>query len=180
VRYGVGAGWLREEAEAMGMPWDRRGRRSEEHIALLRALWCAEGDLVEFHGEFHDIPPVDPEPRPVQRPIPIFVGGHSDAALERAGRIGDGWISAPMSPGRLREHWSKVQAAAERHGRDPDALRLVSAMSPLADASAQPDAVGAYREAGVHHLIVDLYVSSRDAVFDELHRLGSEVLPELR
>ncbi len=65
----------------MGMPWDRRGKRSEEHIELLRALWCAEGDLVEFHGEFHEIPPMDPEPRPVQRPIPILIGGHSDIAL---------------------------------------------------------------------------------------------------
>src|SRR4029077_7481153 len=54
VLCGVGAGWLREEAEAMGMPWDRRGARSEEHIALMRTVWCAEGDVIEFHGEFHD------------------------------------------------------------------------------------------------------------------------------
>ena len=100
---------MREEADIMGMPWDHRGRRSEEHIALLRALWCAEGDLVEFHGEYHDIGLMDPEPRPVQRPIPILVGGHSDVALERAGRIGDGWIAAPMSPEPLAEHWAKVR-----------------------------------------------------------------------
>ena len=129
VLYGVGVGWLREEAEAMGMPWDRRGARSEEHIALLRTLWCAEGDLVEFHGEFHDLPPMDPEPRPVQRPIPILVGGHSDIALERAGRIGDGWIAAQMSPERVAEHWPKVQAAAERAGRDPAALLLFTSIS---------------------------------------------------
>ena len=131
VLYGVGVGWLREEAEAMGMPWDRRGRRGEEHIALLRALWCAEGDLVEFHGEFHDLPPMDPEPRPVQRPIPILVGGHSDVALERAGRIGDGWIAASMSAAPLAEHWAKVRAAAERNDRDPDALQLVASMRPV-------------------------------------------------
>ena len=109
VLYGVGVGWLREEAEAMSMPWDRRGKRSEEHIALLRALWCADGDLVEFHGEFHDIPPMDPEPRPVQRPIPILIGGHSDVALERAGRIGDGWIAAQMSPSVVAEHWPRCR-----------------------------------------------------------------------
>jgi alkanesulfonate monooxygenase SsuD/methylene tetrahydromethanopterin reductase-like flavin-dependent oxidoreductase (luciferase family) len=99
-------------AEMMGMPWDHRGRRSEEHIALLRTLWCADGDLVEFHGEYHDIPLIDPEPRPVQRPIPILVGGHSDVALERAARIGDGWIAASMSPEPLAEHWAKVRDAA--------------------------------------------------------------------
>ena len=137
VLYGVGVGWLREEAEAMGMPWDRRGARSEEHIALLRTLWCADGDLVEFHGEFHDLPPMDPEPRPVQRPIPILIGGHSDIALERAGRIGDGWIAAQMSPERVAEHWPKVVAAAERNGRDPGSLRLFTSISGRVDMPAR-------------------------------------------
>jgi probable F420-dependent oxidoreductase len=179
VLYGVGAGWLREEAEAMNMSWDRRGRRTEEHIDVLRALWCAEGDLVEFHGEFHDIPPMDPEPRPVQRPIPILVGGHSDVALERAARIGDGWIAAAMSPAPLAEHWGKVRAAAEGHDRDPDALLFAGAMRPVRDVS-QVDAIAEYAAVGVHHLIVDLYVPSRDAVFDELRRFAAEVAPQFR
>jgi probable F420-dependent oxidoreductase len=176
VLYGAGVGWLREEAEMMGMPWDHRGRRSEEHIALLRALWCAEGDLVEFHGDYHDIGLMDPEPRPVQRPIPILIGGHSDVALERAGRIGDGWIAAPMSPEPLAEHWAKVRDAAVRNSRDPDTLMFVGAMRPLRDTE-QVDAIGAYAAIGVDHLIVDMYVPSRDAVFDELHRFGAEVAP---
>ena len=119
----------------MGMPWDRRGARSEEHIALMRTLWCAEGDLVEFHGEFHDLPPMDPEPRPVQRPIPILIGGHSDIALERAGRIGDGWIAAQMSPERVLEHWPRVLESAERNGRDPDSLQLFTSTPVRSDRS---------------------------------------------
>jgi probable F420-dependent oxidoreductase len=180
VLYGAGVGWLREEADAMGMAWDRRGRRSEEHIAVLRALWCADDDLVEFHGEFHAIPPMDPEPRPVQRPIPVLVGGHSDVALDRAGRIGDGWIAAAMSPAPLAEHWTKVQDAAARHDRDPDALLLVGAMRPVADRAAQADAIARYAEIGVDHLIVDLYVESRDAVDDEMARFTAEVAPNFR
>ena len=179
VLYGIGAGWLREEAEAMNMPWDRRGRRTEEHIEVLRALWCAEGDLVEFHGEFHDIPPMDPEPRPVQRPIPILVGGHSDVALERAARIGDGWIAAAMSPAPLAEHWTRVRDGAARHGRDPDSLLLVGAMRPVRDTT-QADAIAAYAAVGVDHLIVDLAVPHRDAVFDELRRFTAEVAPQFR
>jgi probable F420-dependent oxidoreductase len=179
VLYGVGVGWLREEAEAMGMPWDRRGKRSEEHIALLRALWCAEGDLVEFHGEFHDLPPMDPEPRPVQRPIPILIGGHSDSALERAGRIGDGWIAAQMSPERVAEHWPKVQASAEANGRDPGSLQLVSSISgrtelPLADLLAQ------YRELGVDHVQVELHASTPEATLDRIRDVAENVLPGLR
>ena len=60
VVYGVGVGWLKEEADAMNMPWDRRGARADEHIALLRAIWTAPGKHVEFHGEFWDIPAMDP------------------------------------------------------------------------------------------------------------------------
>ena len=179
VVYGVGVGWLREEAEAMGMPWDRRGKRSEEHIALLRTLWCAEGDLVEFHGEFHDIPPMDPEPRPVQRPIPILVGGHSDIALERAGRIGDGWIAAQMSPERVAEHWPKVQESAERSGRDPASLQLVTSSSgrtelPLADLLAQ------YAEVGVDHVQLGLQAPTQGETLDMIREVAENVLPALR
>ena len=179
VLYGVGVGWLREEAEAMGMPWDRRGARSEEHIALLRTLWCAEGDLVEFHGEFHDLPPMDPEPRPVQRPIPILVGGHSDIALERAGRIGDGWIAAQMSPERVAEHWPKVQAAAERAGRDPGALLLFTSISGRSDLPLG-DLLGQYRELGVDHVQLGLHRQNREGTLDMIRDVVDNVLPDLR
>jgi len=179
VLYGVGVGWLREEAEAMGMPWDHRGARSEEHVALLRALWCAEGDLVEFHGAYHEIPPMDPEPRPVQRPIPILVGGHSDIALERAGRIGDGWIAAQMSPERVAEHWPKVLAAAERNGRDPASLQLVTSISgrvdiPLGELLAQ------YRDLGVDHVQVGLHRESPAETLDTIRDVAENVLPAVR
>jgi probable F420-dependent oxidoreductase len=179
VLYGVGVGWLREEAEAMGMPWDRRGARSEEHIALLRTLWCAEGDLVEFHGEFHDLPPMDPEPRPVQRPIPILVGGHSDIALERAGRIGDGWIAAQMSPERVAEHWPKVQAAAEKAGRDPGWLLLFTSISGRSDLPLG-DLLGQYRELGVDHVQLGLHRQNREGTLDMIRDVADNVLPDLR
>lgn len=151
LRVGVGAGWLREEVEAVGMPWDRRGARTDEHIALLRHLWSAEGDTVEFHGEFHDLPPMHPDPRPRQRPVPIYVGGHSDAAVDRAGRIGDGWITAPMSAARVAERWERVREVAERHRRDPDALSLVASASASGGRS-RADLVAEYAAVGVTHL----------------------------
>jgi alkanesulfonate monooxygenase SsuD/methylene tetrahydromethanopterin reductase-like flavin-dependent oxidoreductase (luciferase family) len=122
---------------------------------------------------------MDPEPRPVQRPIPILVGGHSDVALDRAARVGDVWIAAAMSPAPLAEHWAKVRDAAERHGRDPDSLVLVGAMRPVRDGS-PVDAIAAYADVGVDHLIVDLSVPSRDAVFDELLRFAADVAPQFR
>jgi probable F420-dependent oxidoreductase len=179
VVYGVGVGWLREEAEAMGMPWDRRGARSEEHIALMRALWCAEGDLVEFHGEFHDLPPMDPEPRPVQRPIPILIGGHSDIALERAGRIGNGWIAAQMSPERVVEHWPRVLESADRNGRDPASLQLYTS-TPVRKDRPLADLLAEYREIGVDHVQVGLHRDSREETLDTMRDVAENVIPGVR
>jgi probable F420-dependent oxidoreductase len=177
--YGVGVGWLKEEADAMGMPWDRRGARSEEHIALLRALWCAEGDVVEFHGEFNDLPPMDPEPRPVQRPIPILIGGHTDIALERAGRIGDGWIAGQMSPARLKEHWPRVLEAAEGNGRDPSSIMLVTSTSQRTDLSLR-DLLFEYKDLGVDHVYIALNRQSTEGTLDTMRDVAENVLPELR
>jgi len=186
--YGVGVGWLKEEADAMNMPWDRRGRRSDEAIRLMRTLWTAEGDVVEFSGEFFTLPPMDPDPRPVQRPIPIVVGGHSDAALDRAARLGDGWIAAGMGPVRLEEHLAKLRAACERHGRRFEDLTIVSGASrarrEAADGEPGPDEVVAqlrtYAELGVHHLQVAMTGQTPDEVLAALAAFGRDVLPALR
>jgi len=177
VLYGVGAGWLKEEAEAMNMPWDRRGARTEESIALMRTLWCAERDVVEFHGEFNDLPPMHPDPRPVQRPIPILVGGHSDSARERAGRVGDGWSSSRMSPARVAEHWAKVRESAAAAGRDPEALMLVAQPSPDGGDGDEVAFLREYETAGVDILNVDARRDTPEATLAELRRLGESVVP---
>jgi len=171
VLFGVGVGWLQEEADAMGMPWDRRGARADEHIALLRAIWTAPGTHVEFHGEFHDIPPMDPEPRPVQQPIPILIGGHSEAAIERAARLGDGWIAANMSSSRIAELQPLLHAALARHDRRPADVPIYCGARP-ADVSL--DALRRYAELGVHSVQVPL-----DSV-DDMERFAAEILPHLR
>jgi probable F420-dependent oxidoreductase len=186
--YGVGAGWLKEEADAMQMPWDQRGARSEEQIALLRRIWAAEGATVDFQGRFYAFAPMDPEPRPLQKPgPPILIGGHSEVALERAGRIGDGWIASGMSAPRLAEHWARVRAAAEANGRDPEKLLLVAAADlqigeegPAEPISEVIERVRAYQEAGVHHLRIGPRVGSPKGHLKALQVLGEEVLPRFR
>ena len=171
VLCGVGVGWLEEEATAMGMPWDRRGDRSDEHIALLRAIWTATGAHMEFHGEFHDVPPMDPEPRPVQQPIPILIGGHSAIAIERAARLGDGWIAANMSSDRVAELLPLLHAALDRHGRAPSAVPVYCG-ARTDDVSL--DALRRYRELGVHSVQVSL------DTLDDLERFAEDVLPQVR
>jgi probable F420-dependent oxidoreductase len=170
VVLGIGAGWLEEEADAMGMPWDRRGARTDEHINLLRTIWTARGKHVEFHGDFWDIPPMDPEPLPVQQPIPILVGGHSETALDRAARLGDGWIAAAMSSERLLELLPLLRRAAERHDRDPSSVRVYCG-APAGVTRA--DELRRYRDLGVHSLQIAI-----DTI-DDLKRFAEEVLPLL-
>ena len=168
--FGIGVGWLKEEADAMNMPWDRRGARVDESIALLRAIWTAPGKHVEFHGEFWDIPAMDPEPRPVQQPIPILIGGHSEAAIDRAVRLGDGWITAGMSPERLSEMLPVLHSAAERHGSEPSSVKVYC---QRARGGTTLDDLRQYEALGVHSLQVHL------GTLDTLKRFADDVLPRV-
>ncbi len=90
LRLGIGTGWNEVEYVALGQDFHARGRRQEEQIEVLRALWTQE--LVTFKGRWHDIPDAGLNPLPVQRPIPLWFGGHADAVLRRLARLGDGWM----------------------------------------------------------------------------------------
>jgi probable F420-dependent oxidoreductase len=122
---GLGIGWMREEYVAVGAPYKDRGRRAEEFVAALRALWTQE--IVEFGGEFYEIPRSRFEPKPVQRPHPpLLLGGTARPAVERAGRIADGWLaSSGADLRRIGEQVAVVRDAAKQAGRDPDELRIV-------------------------------------------------------
>lgn len=188
VVYGVGVGWLKEEAEAMAMPWDRRGARSEEHIAVLRTLWGADGNGVDaakdvsFDGEFYSFPPIDPNPVPGRR-IPVLIGGHSNIAIDRAARLGDGWIGAFMAPDRLAGALELLREACKRHNREMSDLWLVCSTSARRDAeggnAAIVDELHRYEELGIDHMQVSLSGSSEQERLDALARFGDEVLPQL-
>jgi probable F420-dependent oxidoreductase len=169
--YGIGVGWLKEEADAMGMPWDRRGARTDEHIALLRAIWTESSNHVEFHGEFWDVPPMDPEPRPHQPTIPILVGGHSEVAIDRAARLGDGWIAAGMSVERLSELLPILHEALTQHGRTPQDVPVYCGTNAK---GATVDGLRRFEELGVHSMQVGL------GTLDDLERFADEVLPAFR
>jgi probable F420-dependent oxidoreductase len=122
---GLGLGWSDQEFAAMGASKRRRGDRAEEFIAMLRTLWGDE--VAEYGGEFYRLSPGRMEPKPVQRPYPpILLGGTAPAALERAGRVADGWIAGSAAdPKGIGEAVAAVKAAAAGAGRDPESLRFV-------------------------------------------------------
>lgn len=122
VELGLGVGWLREEFDALGVPWDRRGARNDEYIAAMRALWA--GPHAEFHGEFVDFAPVTCSPRPVQTSVPILVGGDTPAAIDRAVRLADGFFPGEGDATKLGALITRLRHAAEDAGREPDSIEI--------------------------------------------------------
>jgi len=135
LRIGIGVGWNRDEYEAVGASFRDRGARCDEQIEVLRLLWTQE--LVNFKGRFHDIRDAGINPLPVQRPIPLWIGGMADAVLDRLGRLGDGWLPKfPQLDARLLKAGlmnraeapealiARVHAIARAAGRDPASIGL--------------------------------------------------------
>jgi probable F420-dependent oxidoreductase len=122
---GLGIGWLPDEFTAAGATMADRGARVEEYLEVLRRAW-ADG-VTEFSGRFYQVPPGRMAPKPVQRPgPPILLAGGVPAALRRAGRLADGWVTASRTDlSRIGEGIALVRAAAEEAGRDPAAIRIV-------------------------------------------------------
>ncbi len=123
ILIGIGVGWLEEEFAALGVPFAERGARTDEYIAAMRELWSA--DKPTFNGRFVSFKEAYCRPQPVNRRVPIIVGGHSEAAARRAGRLGDGYFPARGAPADLI---AVARKAAEAAGRDPDKLEITASM----------------------------------------------------
>ncbi len=121
LRLGVGVGWNDVEYTGLNENFRNRGRRCEEQIALMRALWTEE--VVDFEGRWHRVPEAGINPLPVQRPIPVWIGGYVAATMERIGRMGDGWFPESQdgeAPGdKVKADLEQIARAARAAGRDP-------------------------------------------------------------
>jgi probable F420-dependent oxidoreductase len=148
---GVGAGWLREEFDALGIPFEKRGKRLDDYIGALRAAW---GDQpASYDGEFTSFDPLYVIPQPVDHTVPIVIGGHSEAAARRAGRLGDGFFPGRASEESLITLIELMREAAEEAGRDPDAIE-VTAGSAAIFGEDPAGAVARLEEIGVHRVVI--------------------------
>jgi probable F420-dependent oxidoreductase len=152
ISLGVGAGWMREEFDAMEQPFDRRGARMEEQIEVLRTLW--QGGMVEHHGNFYDFDRLQMSPVP-SRPVPVLIGGHTDIALRRAARIGDGWVGVHYTRAELRDYVAKLQAMREEAGTTDRPFEVVAAIN---DALPTPDVCAELEDMGVDTLITSAWL----------------------
>ncbi len=121
---GIGVGWLEEEFDAIGVPFRDRGKRTDAYVEAMRALWS--GEPATHRSEYADFANAILQPTPANGSVPIHVGGHTEAAARRAGRLGDGFFPGKGGHDEQAALFDVVRRTAEEHGRDPDAIELTS------------------------------------------------------
>lgn len=172
VLLGVGIGWLKEEFEAIGVPFAGRGRRTDEYVAAMRALWTEEKATHE--GEFARFRDCILRPRPAQGSVPIHVGGHSDAAARRAGRLGDGFFPGKGSHAELARLFTLARDTAREAGRDPGAIEMTTGGDGAVGSGAL-DEVRALADIGTDRVILPSFLFWNDTE-DALARYADEVI----
>lgn len=172
-RLGIGLGWNAVEYEALGENMGNRGRRSEEQVEVLRRLWTEQ--TVTFEGKYHTITGAGLAPMPVQRPIPVWFGAATEWALERAGRLADGWFPM-MEPGPGLD-WAreKVDDAATAAGRDPSTIGMEGRVTWTGDADRAAAELDVWRDVGATHVSINTMgagLRSVDEHLDALERVA--------
>lgn len=164
LRLGIGVGWNHVEYEALGTEWKTRGARQAEQIEVLRRLWS--GNVVDYHGRFHNLQGVNIVPPPVQRPIPIWVGGSSDAVVKRAARLGDGWMPIMAPDAFAAQKLALLREEMAKHGRDPAKFGIEGWLRMNDDDPQQwAAAAHGWRQLGADYVM--LYPMFRSPKFDD-------------
>ncbi len=173
VELGLGVGWMKEEFDALGVPWERRGARNDEYIAAMRELW--KGPHAEFHGDFVDFNPVTCSPRPVNADIPILVGGDSDVAIRRAARLANGYFPGEGNPEELSKLIERLHAACEKEGRDPASIEINAMFgAQMADPVA---GVEQLKEIGVGRIMVPAFFFAGPGGLDRMEAFAEQIMP---
>lgn len=173
VELGIGVGWLKEEFEAIGVPWEDRGARTDEYIEALRVLWAR--DHASYSGRFTNFANVSSNPKPAQPSVPIVVGGNSRAAYERAGRLGDGFFPGRGAPGELVEMLDIVRQTAADAGRDPNAIEVTAGHPGIFG----DDPIGAVQEMaalGVSRMIIPAFTMMKPTPAEAMARFAEQVI----
>jgi probable F420-dependent oxidoreductase len=167
--FGVGIGWMKEEFDALGVPFESRADRTDESIAALRELWRAGAN--EFRGAHYSWGAVESNPKPVQSHVPIVIGGHTKSAARRAARVGDGFFPARMDT--FAECLEALEAECARIGRNPAEIEITTVgVSKL-------DEVKRLQDRGVRRIAFGPPGFAPDDVKAGLEKIGSEIIAKL-
>ena len=171
VLLGVGIGWLEEEFDVIGVPFADRARRTEEYVEAMRALWSQ--DLPTFAGETVNFTDAISRPFPVDRRVPVFIGGHTPAAARRAGRIGDGFFPGK---GDLPSLLDEMRRAADEAGRDPSAIEVTWSGASLLGDGDPAEEVERLAALGVTRLVLPPLTYNPTKIGDALAAFGENVI----
>lgn len=189
VIVGVGSGWMKEEFDALGVPFAERGAQTDEFIRVFKEIWT--NPQPRFAGKYTQFSGITAYPQPVQRPHPpIWVGGNSKRAMRRALELGDGWQPGWSRPDQLSQELQDFQRVAERVGRDPKTVEL-SLLRPMQilDRSAEPrrpligtpeqiaEDIRDYQKLGVRHLVFSFRTRNLSEILDTIERFATQVRP---
>ncbi|MDA1188326.1 MAG: LLM class flavin-dependent oxidoreductase [Chloroflexi bacterium] len=193
------------EYEACGVPKSERGSRTDEMMEVMRRLWLE--DEVTHHGKHYTLNRVSVQPKPVQKPVPLWIGGRSEAALRRTGRIGDGWLVSQATPEEVRSGIERIKAIADEHGNNIEddhygvlfnyciadtrekAQRLAADYMPFRRTDIAPEALAALGAQDIINARIQEYVDAGatkfvlrsacppDMLMEQLRLLGESVVP---
>jgi probable F420-dependent oxidoreductase len=175
VILGVGAGWLEEEFDALDVPFADRGQRLDSYIHAMRALWA--GEETTYEDEYVRYERAVSRPRPERGSVPIHIGGHSDVAARRAGRLGDGFF--PGNGDDLPRLLGVMRRAAEDAGRDPALIEVSAPGAGVFGPDPFPE-VERLRELGVHRIMIPPLAFDAAGIGDALLRFGDTVISKVQ
>ena len=169
---GLGIGWLREEFAAIGVPFERRGKRSNEYLEALKAVWTSEE--VNYQGEFINWQGFSMRPKPAQPGgVPLVIGGISQPAIRRTVKYGDGWYVIGKDPDDYRTHMQALAEECERQGRDISELEITAYWNYYTEGL---ESLGVYEELGVHRLLVNMHALRAGDVTVAMERFAEQVI----
>jgi probable F420-dependent oxidoreductase len=166
---GVGIGWLREEFEALGVPFEKRGARFDDYISAMRKVWS--GDVVEHQSEFINWSGFKSYPVPTQNPLPVVIGGIKGKVHERIAKLGNGWFAPTTDPKELCEHLAMIKEQCDAFGRDFSEIEITC----FGSAQGGKEAVQALEDVGVHRLVVYVRALGDDPVAG-INKFADEVI----
>ncbi|MFQ5899379.1 MAG: LLM class F420-dependent oxidoreductase [Candidatus Methylomirabilia bacterium] len=190
LHVGLGIGWSEDEYEAVGVPFRQRGRRGDEFLQCLKAIWTQ--DVVEFQGDFYRVPRAKIEPKPLQKPHPpITVGGYGAATIKRAATLANGFNGGNVPLAQVAPLVKEVKAAAEAVGRDPKTLHIVSRGTFQLHESPQGkdrrplwgtleeirQDIGRYAEAGLTELFLEANFDPKGAALERVLEVMTALAP---
>ena len=171
VILGAGAGWMKEEFDVLGVPFEDRGKRTDEYIRALRVIWGDETPT--FHGDYVDFTDTYVRPQPVNKRIPIHIGGHTDRAARRAGELGDGFFPGASDHETLAHAIGHMRMHAEKNGRDPDAIEVT------AGGAMDPEGIEKLRALGVSRVVIPPLAMDKDGIRAALEGFATNVMAKV-